>query len=60
MVQKEIRKIRIRSPKQYGALWLIDWLIDWLFIREYINKYASHGRYMWQNKLSQYNIDHNK
>ena len=36
-------------------------LIDRLFVYSGIHKqYASHGRYMWQNKLWQYNIDHNK
>ena len=38
---------------------LIDCLlIDCLFGKH--KQYASHGRYTWQNKLWQYNIDHSK
>ena len=33
-------------------------LIDCLFGKH--KQYASHGRYTWQNKLWQYNIDHSK
>ena len=49
---------KVREKKLDVAEMRLLRLIDCLFGKH--KQYASHGRYTWQNKLWQYNIDHSK